>query len=311
MSKQDAIIEAVDIIKRHGLTLDDIAKALQETPEQKAEKSSSILTRVFGYIGGLLIFAGLAVFAGMVWDDIGAVGRIGITLGTGFCAFIMALACMSDARLEKAATPLFLTAAILQPGGILVMMDEFSRGGDPAHGLLFMSLAMLTQQGFTFWAKRRTVLALTSVIFGVTFFGVAFDLMGLHENTTGIVIGLSLLCIAWALGKSQHRSIAGLGYLSGSVLFLAAFYDVLQDKPFEILFLGASCSAIFVSTLARSRTLLCVGTLATLGYIGDFSAKHFADSLGWPITLILMGFILIGMSSFAVKLNNKYIKQKQ
>lgn len=309
-SRQDALIEIADIVKRHSLTLDDIAAALTASPEQKTQKSGSILTRVFGYIGGILVFAGLGTFASMVWDDIGAIGRIGITLGIGFCAFVMALVCTTDDKLEKAATPLFLTAAFLQPAGIMVMMKEFSRGGDPAHGILFMSFVMLLQQGLTFWAKQRTVLGLSAIFFGLTFFGTAFDLLDVPERLNALVIGSSLMCLAWALDNSRHKSIAPINYFFGSVTLLCVTGDLLHGKPYEILFLGVSCGMIFLSTLARSRILLINATLATLSYIGYFTGKHFADTLGWPIALILMGFLLIGFSSFAVKINNKYIKQQ-
>jgi len=65
---------------------------------------------------------------------------------------------------------------------------------------------------------------------------------------------------------------------------------------------------IFLSTYVRSRTLLLVGTLSMLAYIGYYTAKHFANTLGWPIALVIIGIALIGMSALAVRINNKYIK---
>jgi hypothetical protein len=59
----------------------------------------------------------------------------------------------------------------------------------------------------------------------------------------------------------------------------------------------------------RSRVLLGVGTLAMLIYIGYYTAEHFANTLGWPIALVFIGIALIALSSLAVRLNNKYIKQ--
>ena len=32
-----------------------------------------------------------------------------------------------------------------------------------------------------------------------------------------------------------------------------------------------------------------------LGFIGYFSAEHFANSLGWPVTLVLMGVAFLGV----------------
>ena len=67
---------------------------------------------------------------------------------------------------------------------------------------------------------------------------------------------------------------------------------------------------IYLSVTVRSRTLLLVSVIAMVSYIGYFSAEHFAHTLGWPLTLVIGGFVLIGISSSAVKLNNKYIKQQ-
>ena len=46
-----------------------------------------------------------------------------------------------------------------------------------------------------------------------------------------------------------------------------------------------------------------------LAHIGYYKAKHFANTLGWPIALVVIGAALIGLSYLAIKLNNKYIKQ--
>ena len=59
-----------------------------------------------------------------------------------------------------------LIAALLQPTGIMVMLDEYARGGKPEHGMLFMCTVMFLQQFLTFLGTRRTVLLFTSLVFG-------------------------------------------------------------------------------------------------------------------------------------------------
>ncbi|WP_348944422.1 DUF2157 domain-containing protein [Chitinibacter sp. FCG-7] len=309
-NRHDALDDIIRLMKSHGITIDEIATALLGNSEAKAKQNSSILARLFGYIGGLFIISGMTYFIGMQWDEMSTLPRILTTLGSGFCLFIMAITCTMRDSLEKAATPLFLLAALLEPTGILVTLSEFSRGGNPAHGMLFMCCVMAIQQGFTFWAKDRTVLALTTLFFGSFFFAIAFDLMHIDANLIGIVMGLSLTCIGWSLGRSKHQSIAPICYLLGPIIFLCAMGDWLYKTPFEILFLGLACGTIFLSTVVRSGTLLAVGTLATLGYVGYFMDKHFSDSLAGPIGLMLLGVMLIGAGVLAVRINNKYIKQK-
>ncbi|MGB7815163.1 MAG: DUF2157 domain-containing protein [Methylotenera sp.] len=307
--KEDALQDIVSLAKHNNITLDDIKYALETAPILAAKPSSSVLSKLFGYIGGIFVFAGIGVFISMYWDDFGSAARVIVTLGTGLVAFVMGLVCLADKRYEKAATPLFLMASLLQPTGILVMLQEYSSGGDARYGLMFMSAYMLIQQGATFWAKRRTVLAFSAILFGCIFFANLFDIWDMNEKLIGTVVGISLMCIAYALNQSRHLAIAPFWYFVGAIILMWSVFEAVENTPFELVYLGLSALLIFLSTYARSRTLLLVGTLSMLVYIGYYTAKHFADTVGWPIALVMIGVALIALSSLAVRLNNKYIKQ--
>ncbi len=311
MSKEDALQDIISLAKHNNISLDEIKLALESAPALASKPSSSVLSKLFGYIGGIFVFAGIGVFISMYWDDFGSAARVIVTLGTGLVAFIMGLVCLHDKRYEKAATPLFLMASVLQPTGILVMLREYASGGDARNGILFMAAYMLIQQGATFWEKRRTVLAFSAILFGTIFIAQLFDIWDWREKYIGIVVGASLMCIAYALQKSRHMAIAPFWYFIGAFLLMWSMFEVVQNTAFELIYLGLAALLIFLSTYVRSRTLLTVGTLAMLGYIGYYTAKHFANTLGWPIALVIIGIALIGMSALAVRLNNKYIKQKQ
>ena len=306
--KEGALQDIVQLAKHHQITLGEISEALTAASTGNSKPPSSVLSKLFGYIGGIFVFAGLGIFISMYWADFGSAARVIITLGTGLVAFIMALVCLTDNRYERTATPLFLIAALLQPIGILVMLDEYSSGGDARHGLLFMAIYMLVQQAATFWAKRRTLLAFSAISFGCIFFANLFDIWDMDEKLIGIIIGISLMCIAYALNQSRHLAIAPGWYLVGSTILMWSVFEAVEKTPFEILFLGLAGALIFLSTVVRSRALLTVGTISMLAYIGYLTAKHFANTLGWPISLVIIGIALIGISAFAVKLNNKYIK---
>lgn len=306
--KEDALQDIIALAKHNQITLDEIAEAFNLAKIQSDKPSTSILSKLFGYIGGIFVFAGIAVFISMYWDDFGSAARVIVTLGTGLIAFVMALVCLTDTKYERAATPLFLMASLLQPTGILVMLHEYSSGGDARHGLLFMAAYMLIQQGSAFWAKGRTVLAFSAILFGCIFFANLFDILDINEKLIGVVIGTSLLFIAYALNQSKHIAIAAFWYFIGSLVQLWSVFETVKHSTLEPLYLGVCALMIFISTYVRSRTLLLVGTLAMLFYIGYYTAKHFANTVGWPIALVLIGIALIALSSLAVKLNNKYIK---
>jgi len=308
--KEDALQEIVSIAKNNGITLAEITRALTDLPARAAKQSSGILSKLFGYLGGIFVFAGICVFVHMYWGDFNSATRVLLTLGTGFALFIMALVTLSDERYARASTPLFLMSSALQPTGIFVMLDEYAHGGDPRHGTLFMASVMLIQHGATFWSKRRTTLAFSSIVFGGIFFATLFDMWDINEKLIGTVIGTSLLCIAYALNNSRHAAIAPFWYFVGSVSLLVSVYEAVEHTSFELAYLGIAAFMIFLSTFVRSRTLLLVSTLAMLGYIGWYTEEHFAHTLGWPLALIIGGLMLIGFGGMAVKLNNKYIKQQ-
>jgi len=62
--------------------------------------------------------------------------------------------------------------------------------------------------------------------------------------------------------------------------------------------------------VTRSRSLLLVATIALVGYLVEFIADRFGDSLGGPIVLIMIGFVLIGFGVLAVTINNRFIAQQ-
>lgn len=306
--KDDALQDIVALAQHNHITLAEIAQALDASSVQPNAAPASVLSKLFGYVGGIFVFAGIGVFISMYWDDFGSASRVIITLGSGLVAFVMGLVCLTDQKYERAATPLFLMASVLQPTGIIVMLQEYSSGGDVRHGLLFMAAYMLVQQGATFWAKQRTVLAFSAVLFGCIFFANLFDIWDVDEKLIGIVIGSSLLCIAYAMQQSKHMAIAPFWYFVGAVLLLWSMFELVENSLLEPVYLGATAFIIFLSTYVRSRTLLLVGTLAMLIYIGYYTAEHFANTVGWPIALVIIGIALIGLSALAVRLNNQYIK---
>jgi len=308
-SRDAALGDVVALMKRHGLTLDDVAGAMADQPMVEARRSSRLLTRIFGYIGGTFVFAGLAIYIGMRWDELGSAGRVLLTLGPGFCALILALGCLTEEGFQGAATPLFLVAALVQPTGILVLLHEYSHGGDPAYGVLFMSIVMTIQQGLLFWAKRPTVLAFTTIVFATSAYTVGLDLLDVNHDLMGIVLGVSLGCIAWSLDRSPHRGLTGIVNFFASMIFLSASYHALRNTPIDVLFVGLACGVIVLSVEARSRTLLFVGTLALIAYICDFIAEHFRHNLNAPVFLMIVGFVLIAVGAAAVRINNRFIRQ--
>jgi len=311
-SKAQALQHIVDTARAHDIGIEEISAALAESPVRKSPDTdggkNSILTRVLAYLGGTFVFAGLGVFIAMNWESMNFAARVVITLGSGVATFIMALIALNDERYEKAATPLFLIAALLQPAGLLVIFEEFYSGNKWDAVGLAVSGAMAVQQILTLVKTGRTTLLFTGIVFVVAFMLILFDMLDIDYDFTALVLGGSMLSLSVGLDQTKHKVITPFWYFIGSMWFLYAVFSLLEGSMIEILFLAVVSALVYLSTVVRSRTLLFVCTVTMLAYIGYYSAEHFVQSIGWPIALVLFGLLLIGLSAMAFKINKRYIR---
>jgi len=303
--RSEALEQIAAIAARHGLGAEEIAEALNRPAASPAERSSGIVARVLGYLGGILVLAGIAIFIGMQWDQFNSAVRVLVTLGVGFAIFLFALATLSDPRFSRVTTPLLLVAALLQPTGIVVMLNEYAPGGKPEHGLLFMCSVMFAQQFLTFLAKKRTVLLFTSLFFGAAGFGTLCDILDLDFEETALALGVALTAFSYAIDKTPHRVITPFWYFAGSVFFLSGAFSLMEGTAAEIFFFGVAAAFMYLGTVVGSRTLLFSSVIA----LTSFTGYYFRDSLANAFGLILMGFLLIGLSAFAMSLNRRYIRK--
>jgi len=302
-----ALQKIVEIAARHHFQAEDIIHAMEEAPPaDQAQRSTGILARVTAYLGGVFVLAGIALFIGMQWDYFGSAVRVLITLGVGFAIYLFAVATMTDNRFSGVTTPALLIAALLQPTGIVVMINEYSRGGDPEHGLLFMCAVMFVQQFLTFLAKKRTVLLFTSLFFGAAGFGTLGDILDVDFEIVSLALGIGLTLISYVIDKTEHRVITPFWYFTGSVFFLYGAFDVLEGSAFEIIYFGIAAAIMYLGTVVRSRTLLFSSVIALMGFTGYYFRESLANAFG----LIILGFLLIGLSALAMSLNRKYIQGK-
>ncbi len=231
--------------------------------------------RVFGYLGGLFVFAGLGSFVQMEWSGMGAFGHIMFTLGFGFLLFVMAVTCAKNDKFAPAATPLFLISALMQPTGIAVVMDEFSKGGNPAHGLMFMLFIMAVQQGCTFRRCNRTVLAFTTLVFAGSLFAVIMAEMRIPEELIGLVMGLSLMCVAGA--STNPSTVPSRGSAGSSARFWFWPSRAKRSTVRRPKYCSSASARAPSSSLHRraQQDAACGRMLATLSFISYFMEQVF------------------------------------
>lgn len=306
--REDVLEEIVATALAHDLTSAEVAAALEHARGRASGPAASgLVARMLAYLGGTFVFAGLATFVTLNWDAMNAAARIVATLGAGVAVFAIAIVPAQTERLVRARAPLLLIAAALQAAGILVALDELSTGGDWRYAVLLMTLVMAVQQALAFSRLKATTLALTTLVFATGAVTVTLDIAGMSGDLNAVVTGAALVLVALGLARGAQRAVAPLAYLAGAPAFLVGGFELVRDTRVELAFMLAACGCVVLSVHARSRVLLAVGTIAMLGYIAYFTEQRFVDSLGWPLVLVLLGVVLIGISAAALGLDRRYI----
>ena len=306
MNKQDALNQIAKLAKDHEIGIDEISARLRHDNIKSASGQANLLKKLFGYLGGIFIFSGLGILVAILWDDMGSLQRVIMSLGIGVTAFVMGYIFHRDKRFAGAVTPLFLIASFLQPMGLFIFLNEYyPDDGDPQLAALLIFTVMTLQYLLAFTNLRRTAVLFLALVFGYITYGTAVARFDVPDDLAGFVMGASLLCLAGAIDKTKHRAITPFGYFVGGLFLLCAFWSFVEGGPLELSYLALNAFVVYLSLRLASRTLLFVSVLGLMGYLSYFTYEYFADVIGWPIAMIMMGFIMIGTSAYAVKLGQK------
>lgn len=130
------------------------------------------------------------------------------------------------------------------------------------------------------------------------------------DDLMNLTLSISALCVSWGLDRTPHRAISPLWYLVGGGGLLFTAFDIFHDSPMDFALIGVSAFMMLVSIRVQSRTLLRVNTIGLLGFLCYYTERYFKDVVGWPIALIIMGFLLVGVSVWAVKMGQKIKETK-
>lgn len=307
-ARDEALAKIAALAAQHGLTHEEVRRALEARPTVARPPRQNVLARRFATIGGTLVLAGLGVFLATIWDDLGGLERIVLTLGSGLAALLLSyLASLSPAR-ARLVTPLFLVAVVIEPVGLVVALQEFSTGGHELAGTAVVSGTMAVQCLLFFGRLRRGSMLFFALLFGGLALSSTLALAEVDGEVIALVVGATYLLVAIALRRTEQEPLTPFWFFVSSSLILCAWFGMVHGTLGEVTEVALVAGCIYLSTILRSRTLLATGTLGLLSYIGYFSSRHFAASIGWPLLLIFLGAVMMGLGTAAVRIHRRYIK---
>jgi len=117
---------------------------------------------------------------------------------------------------------------------------------------------------------------------------------------------MCVIFAAYGMHKAErYPRLIAVGYFIGSIMAYGGLFDLVHNTSVELLFLAVTASVLYACVVLQSRALLLTTVIAMLAFMGYFSEKHFANSLGWPITLVLMGVAFLGIGAIALKVKQR------
>jgi hypothetical protein len=122
-----------------------------------------------------------------------------------------------------------------------------------------------------------------------------------------LLTGVSGLLLAYGLqSEDRHPRLIDVGYLLGSVLFYSGLFSLTRGTNIELAYLGITVSMLYICTRLQNRMLLLTTVLAILSFLFYYTEQYFVNSLGWPVALILLGVLFLGVGAIALKVKKKF-----
>jgi len=296
-----------------------ITSTVQEEGNKSVKKLLHFsVTKTLYALGAVIVIIGIIIFIAQIWDDIGSLSRILITLGLGLLITAIGSVLLKQKKENNITGMIFhFIGGLLIPGGAMVTLSELNV--DMASlwpvaitfGVIFVFYLLLNT------IHKHAILTFFTIANGTVFIytlveaiigGPFYRHQDLYAYLT-MIISISYLVLARAFCGSWNKRLVGVLYFLGVGGFLgAAFSQVFDSIIWESLYFLIILGFFFLSVHLKSQIILAMNTIFLIIYVSYITSEYFADSIGWPISLVILGFIFIGLGYISITVNKKYIK---
>lgn len=306
MEKQQLISLIKESLENGKLSRADIKEMISSEDMPVSKKMSNI----FYAIGALIVVIGAVVLISDNWGSIGVVGRVGVTLGLAVITYISAYA--TRAR-ETISQSMFFISAVLAPIGSFVLANELEIMISAGVHVTIAAILFLVFLVSKLILKSR-ILILVSIAFGTwTYYSLIMWLFSdsmfnaeLMKWAT-IFLGASYIALGYNRLNIEKRKnvISSLLFALGAFAIMLSFE--MMDGFFNLFFILVVFAGFYSSIFLKSRSVLVLSAIFLVSHLIKITGEYFADSISWPIALILLGFVVIGVGYGTIALNRKYL----
>lgn len=328
MDKETLLRSIADLAAQKLISKEEVLKAFgdagcKEQPASARAAQTRSMGEIVSYIGGGIVVMGIAIFIGQHWSELATATRILATLGSGIAAFTLGVIFSRSERFNLLSQVFFFISALTMPAGLSITFDSagWDMGSTLTHTML--SGTLFCVYGAAYWLFKKGVFNIFNIIFGTWFFFSFTDALITKSTQTlsykfdeyrVLAVGLSYVLIGYHFSRVRKHVLSKWLYALGVIGFLGAAlalggWDPKQNFFWELLFPGLCFGVVYLSIYLRSKIFLVFGALYLIGYFLKITGEYFAKSLGWPLALIILGFVLIFIGYFSFYFNKKYLSE--
>ena len=323
MNKEELIKELLAKVATGEISREYVLSQLNFPPgaqkrvaDAKGETHFSV-TKMLYVLGAAIVVIGIIIFVFLPFISNTPIAPSFFKLGLGFLLTAIGSFLLKQKPEDHIGSVFHFMGGLLVPGGAMVTLSEL--------GLDFVSLwpvALTFGAIFVFYLLINSIHKSAILTFFTIANGTAFIYLVVESITDGsfymhgdlyayltMVVGASYLLLAYSFRGGWNDKLVEVLYFFGIAGFLgAAFSQVFGSVPWQMLYFIIVIGGLFLSAYIKSRAVLVVSTLFLIAHVSYITSEYFANSVGWPVALILLGFIFIGLGYVSITINKKYIK---
>lgn len=287
-------------------------------PEKANKFTPFSITKMLYVLGAAIVVIGVIIFVSQIWEDIGSFGRIVVTLGLGILTTAIGSTLLKSKPDDNIGNVFHAIGGLLIPGGALVTLSELS---NDVYSMWPVTITFAVISIFYLllnYVHKSPILTFFTIANGTAFIysfvesviepsSSYYFYRDLYSYIT-MAIGLSYILLAYAFREGWNKPLIGVLNFFGIIGFLgASFSQVFDSVLWQLVYFIFVFGSVYLSIYLKSRSILIISTLFLVAHISYITSEYFADSLGWPISLVFLGFIFIGLGYVSVNINKKYI----
>ena len=327
MDKQQLLSFIQQQVDAGNLSKGDLLSLAQnggaEVAPLKKEESSKNLIHVFYAIGAIIAIIGVGILVAQKWDERRFAGRVLVTLGISVVIYLAGLTLRKPEQ-RVISQIMFIIAAALAPLGSFVLLKEAHIDFDWVTQLS-TACVLAVLFGVALVISKRNILLLVTIAFLTwayyTFIMKVFGFDYYDSNIlqwAGMLLGASYLFVGYGFkslwpatsesDEKEKNSIQHVLYGFGALGILSSGISI--GGLFDLIFIAFIFAAFYGSVYLKSRAMLIFGALFLMAHIIKITSKYFLDSVGWPVALIVIGFLVIGVGYMTFYLNKRFISRR-